>query len=106
MAGLIIAPVLLTDNDNQERLIAVFEDDSNYSKKLEDSENISFNLIDQSEAEKFKKDIIDKKRISVILKNISKKSKMKKIDPKITDKIWRTMIRAFIDYEFRNFGKK
>ena len=57
MAGLIIAPVLLTDNDNQKRLIAVFEDNSIYSKKLEDSENIFFNLIDQSEAEKFKKDI-------------------------------------------------
>ena len=30
---------------------------------------------------KFKKDIIDKKRISVILKNISTKSKKKKIGP-------------------------
>jgi len=58
MAGLIIAPVLLTDNDNQKRLIAVYEDNSSYSKKLEDSENISFNLVDQSEAVKFKKDII------------------------------------------------
>ena len=57
MAGLIIAPVLLTDNDNQERLIAVFEYNSSYSNKLEDSENIFFNLIDQSEAENFKKDI-------------------------------------------------
>ena len=55
---------------------------------------------------KFKKDIIDKKRISVILKNISKKSKAKKIDPKITHKIWKSMIRAFIDYEFRFFDKK
>jgi ABC-2 type transport system permease protein len=55
MAGLIIAPVLLTDNDNQKRLIAVFEDNSSYSDKLEDSENISFNLVDQSEAAKFKK---------------------------------------------------
>ena len=57
MAGLIIAPVLLTDNDNQKRLIAVYEDNSSYSNKLEDSENISFNLVDQSEAVKFKKDI-------------------------------------------------
>ena len=57
MAGLIVAPVLLTDNDNQERLIAVYEDNSSNSNKLEDSENISFNLIDKSEAEKFKKDI-------------------------------------------------
>ena len=55
---------------------------------------------------KFKKDIIDKKRISIILKNISKKSKKKKIDPKITNKIWKSMIKAFIDYEFRNFKKK
>ena len=55
---------------------------------------------------KFKKDIIDKKRISVILKNISTKSKKKKLDPKITLKIWKTMIRAFIDYEYKNFKKK
>ena len=55
---------------------------------------------------KFKKDIIDKKRISIILKNISKKSKHRKIDPKITNKIWKNMINAFIDYEFRNFDKK
>ena len=57
MAGLITAPVLLTDNDNQKRLIAVYEDNSSYSNKLEDSENISFNLVDQSEAAKFKKNI-------------------------------------------------
>ena len=37
---------------------------------------------------KYKKDIIDRKRISIILKNISIKSKNKKIDPKITRKIW------------------
>ena len=55
---------------------------------------------------KFKKEIIDKKRIFIILKNIKKKSKKKKIDPKITDKIWRSMIKAFIEYEFRNFKKK
>ena len=55
---------------------------------------------------KYKKDIIDKKRISIILKNISIKSKNKKIDPKITRKIWISMIRAFIDYEYRNFKKR
>ncbi len=55
---------------------------------------------------KFKKDIVDKKRIFIILKNISRKSKLRKIDPKITSKIWKSMIKAFIDYEFRNFGKK
>ena len=31
---------------------------------------------------------------------------VKKIDPKITRKIWHSMIRAFIDYEYRNFKKK
>jgi chorismate mutase len=55
---------------------------------------------------KFKKDIIDKKRISIILKNIKKKSHHHKIDPKITHKIWKSMISAFIDYEYRNFKNK
>ena len=54
----------------------------------------------------FKKDIIDKKRIKIILKNISKKSKNKKIDPKITNKIWKAMIYAYIYYEYRNFKRK
>ena len=55
---------------------------------------------------KFKKDIVDKKRIKVILKNISKKSKSRDIDNLITKRIWRSMIKAFIDYEYRNFKKK
>ena len=54
---------------------------------------------------KYKKDIVDKKRIGIILKNISKKSIKKNIDPKITNKVWRSMIKAFIDYEYRNFKK-
>tara|TARA_B100000401_G_C52728640_1_gene682373 strand:- start:572 stop:853 length:282 start_codon:yes stop_codon:yes gene_type:complete len=55
---------------------------------------------------KFKKEIVDKKRILIILKNIQKKSRKKKIDPIVTKKIWKSMINAFIDYEFRNFKKK
>ena len=55
---------------------------------------------------RYKKDIVDKKRIAIILKNISKKSKQKKIDPRITLRIWKSMIKAFIDYEYRNFNKK
>ena len=55
---------------------------------------------------KFKKDIVDDKRIKVILKNIRKKSMIKKIDPKITNKIWKSMIKAYIEYEFRNFKKR
>jgi len=64
-------------------------------------------LVDQVLAnKKFKKDIIDNKRISTIIKNIIKKSKSKKIDPKITKKIWLTMIKAYIDFEYRKFKKK
>tara|TARA_B100000123_G_C25441440_1_gene301887 strand:+ start:173 stop:454 length:282 start_codon:yes stop_codon:yes gene_type:complete len=55
---------------------------------------------------KFKKDIVDKKRIKIILKNIRKKSIIKKIDPKITNKIWKSMIKAYIEYEYRNFKKR
>ena len=65
------------------------------------------NLVNQVLAnKKFKKDIIDRKRISKILKNISNKSKNKNLDPRVTKKIWSSMIRAYIDYEFRNFKKK
>ena len=55
---------------------------------------------------KFKKDIVDRKRIKIILKNISRKSKTMNIDPKITQKIWKSMINSFIDYEYRNFKKR
>ena len=55
---------------------------------------------------KFKKDIVDKKRIKKILLNIKRKSKKNKIDPKITNKIWKSMIGAYIDFEYRNFNKK
>ena len=53
-----------------------------------------------------KNEIIDKKRISLILKNIKQKSINLKIDPKITNRIWKNMIWSFIDYENRNFRKK
>ena len=54
----------------------------------------------------FKSQIGDKKRIEQILIQIKKKSIKKKIDPKITKRIWINMIRAYIDYERRNFNKK
>ena len=54
----------------------------------------------------FKNQIIDNKRIKKILDKINIESKKKKIDPKITNTIWKSMIRAFINYEFKNFKKK
>ena len=83
-------------------------------KKLDKLDNNLLNIIKKRtklvdiviKNKKFKKEIIDKKRIKIILKNIAKKSKIKKIDPQITNKIWKSMIKAFIDYEFRKFKKK
>ena len=53
-----------------------------------------------------KNQIIDQKRIKIILKNIRRKSLKNNIDPKITHKIWKNMIFAYIDFEKRNFKKK
>ena len=53
-----------------------------------------------------KNQIIDQKRINLILNNIKRKSLKNKIDPKITHRIWKNMIWAYIDYEKRNFKKK
>tara|TARA_X000001036_G_scaffold427327_1_gene455797 strand:- start:4591 stop:4872 length:282 start_codon:yes stop_codon:yes gene_type:complete len=55
---------------------------------------------------KYKKEIVDKKRIKVILSKIRKESIKRKIDPKVTNSIWKSMIKAFINFEFRNFKKK
>ena len=58
------------------------------------------------EQKQFKNQIVDNKRIRIILSKIKKESKKKKIDPRITNTIWKSMIKAFINYEFRNFKKK
>ena len=54
----------------------------------------------------YKKEIVDKKRIKIILSQIKKKSLKNNIDPKITKRIWKNMIMSYIDYERRNFKKK
>ena len=55
---------------------------------------------------KYKNQIIDNKRIKIILKKIKRESNKRNLDPKITNTIWKAMIRSFINYEFRNFKKK
>ena len=63
-------------------------------------------LVDQVlKNKKYKKEIIDNQRIKKVLRNISKKSKKNKIDIILTNKIWKSMIKAYIDYEFRMFKK-
>ena len=83
-------------------------------KKLDQLDNKLIKLIkirtnivkDVLKLKTFKHEIVDKQRISVILKNIKKKSIKNKIDPKITKKIWSNMIKAYIDFERRNFKKR
>ena len=55
---------------------------------------------------RYKNQIVDKVRIKEILTSIKKKSISRKIDPKITKKIWKNIIRTYIDFEKRNFKKK
>ena len=55
---------------------------------------------------RYKNQIIDKARIKEVLMLIKKKSISRKIDPKITKKNWKNIIRAYIDFEKRNFKKK
>ena len=54
----------------------------------------------------YKNEIVDKKRINVILRKIKRESIKKNIDPKITNRIWKNMIWSYIDFERRNFKNK
>ena len=83
-------------------------------KKLDFLDNKLLKLIKQRtnlvnevlKLKEYKNQIVDHKRINKILNNIKKKSQKNKIDPRITKRIWINMIRAYIDYEKRNFDKK
>ena len=54
----------------------------------------------------FKKQIVDHKRINEILNKIRNKSIKNGIDPKITSRIWKSMIWSYVDFQRRNFKKK
>jgi chorismate mutase len=77
--------------------------DNNLLKLIKKRSNL---VNDVLKVKTHKKEIIDQKRISFILKKIKKKSIQSNIDPKITNRIWKNMIWSFIDYEKRNFKKK
>ena len=87
---------------------------SKIRKELDNLDNILIKIIKKRtdlvkrvlEIKEKKNQIVDQKRIKLILKNIKKKSIKNKIDPKITHKIWKNMIYAYIDFERRNFNKK
>ena len=64
-------------------------------------------LIDEILKQKTSKNqIIDRKRIKTILKNIKQKSLIKKIDKNLTERIWKAIIKESINYEFKNFKEK
>ena len=83
-------------------------------KKLDKLDNSFIKLIKKRtlivkevlKLKEYKNQIVDKKRIKIILNQIRKKSMRSNIDPMITNKIWRNMILTYIDYEKRNFKKK
>ena len=55
---------------------------------------------------KYKNQIVDHKRINIILKNVRNKSIKDGIDPKITRRIWTSIIWGFVDFQRKNFRKK
>ena len=55
---------------------------------------------------KFRKEIVDHKRNKEIFKKIKNKSIKNGIDPKITKRIWQSMIWSYVDFQRRNFKKK
>ena len=83
-------------------------------KKIDKLDNQIFNLIkrrtqviqNMMEIKTLKKQIIDHKRIKEILKKVRKKSIKNGIDIKITNRIWKSMIWSFVDFQKRNFKKK
>ena len=65
------------------------------------------NLVNQVlKNKKYKNQFVDRKRIREIHKTIRKKSLKNKIDPALTKRIWKSMIKGFIEYEYKNFKKK
>ena len=83
-------------------------------KKVDQLDKKIFNLIKKRtqivkymlSLKKFKKEIIDHRRINEILKKIKKKSIKNSIDPNLTRRIWKSMIWSYVEFQRRNFKKK
>ena len=56
MASLIIVPVLISEADQQKRLIGLYEINTNFSEEIKDSENIHFTFFDENQMNDFIKD--------------------------------------------------
>ena len=83
-------------------------------KKIDKLDNKIFYLIKRRtqvvkymlSLKKFKRQIVDHKRNNEILKIIKNKSIKNGIDPKITTRIWKSMILSYVDFQRKNFKKK
>ena len=83
-------------------------------KQLDHLDNVFIKLIKKRTVmvdkvlmlKEFKNQIVDRKRIKIILNKIKRKSIQQNIDQKITRRIWKNMIWSYINYERRNFKKK
>ena len=82
--------------------------------KIDKIDNNIFNLIKKRTTvvkymlnlKEYKNQIVDQKRIKIILKNIKVKSIKNRIDPRITNRIWKSMIWSYVNFERRNFKKQ
>ena len=82
--------------------------------KIDRIDNNIFNLIKKRtkivkymlNLKDYKNQIVDQKRIKIILKNIKVKSIKNRIDPRKTNRIWKSMIWSYVDFQKRNFKKK
>ena len=83
-------------------------------KNIDKVDNKIFNLLKKRtkivdhmlSLKKQKSQIVDRKRINVILKNLKNRSIKDGIDPKITTRIWKSMIWSYVDYQRKNFKRK
>ena len=83
-------------------------------KKVDQLDKKIFNLIKKRtqivkymlNLKKFKKEIIDHRRINEVLKKIKKRSIKNSIDPNLTRRIWKSMIWSYVEFQRRNFKKK
>ena len=83
-------------------------------KNIDKVDNKIFNLLKKRtkivdhmlSLKKQKSQIVDRKRINVILKNLKNRSIKDGIDPKITTRIWKSMIWSYVDYQRKNFKMK
>tara|TARA_Y100000590_G_C15245806_1_gene835619 strand:- start:42 stop:323 length:282 start_codon:yes stop_codon:yes gene_type:complete len=83
-------------------------------KKIDQLDRKIFNLIKQRtkivlhmmNIKRTRSQIVDHKRINVILKSIKKRSLKEKVDAKTTVRIWKSMIWSYVDLQRRMFKKK